>query len=97
MIVLIIPLMLWMPISRNPNSPFALVCSFLPPISPFIMVVRLAGSEKIPYWQIPASIAVGALSVWFAAWAAAKIFRIGILMYGKPPNLKTLLKWIARA
>lgn len=97
MIVLVIPMMLWMPISRNPNSTFALICSFLPPISPFIMVVRLAGSEKIPYWQVPASIAVGALSVWFAAWAAAKIFRIGILMYGKPPNMKTLMKWIAMA
>lgn len=97
MIILVIPMMLWMPISRNPNSTFALICSFLPPISPFIMVVRLAGSEKIPYWQVPASIAVGALSVWFAAWAAAKIFRIGILMYGKPPNMKTLMKWIAMA
>ena len=44
-----------------------------------------------------ASMAVGALSVWFAAWAAAKIFRIGILMYGKPPNFKTLLKWVSMA
>jgi ABC-2 type transport system permease protein len=97
MIVLIIPMMLWMPISRNPNSIFAVVCSFLPPIGPFVMVVRMAGAEKIPYWQIPASIAVGALSVWFAAWAAAKVFRIGILMYGKPPNFRTLMKWIAMA
>lgn len=97
MIVLIIPMMLWMPILRNPNSTFAQVCSFVPPISPFIMVLRLAGSEPVPFWQIPASIAVGIVSVVFAVWAAAKIFRIGVLMFGKPPNLKTLIRWVRMA
>ncbi len=97
MISLFIPMMLWMPLSRNPNSMFAQVCSFLPPISPFVMVIRIAGSEKIPFWQIPASMAVGLLAVWFAAWAAAKIFRVGALMYGKPPNFSTLIRWIRMA
>lgn len=97
MIVLIIPMMLWLPISRNPNSMFAQICSFIPPINPFIMVIRLAGSEKIPAWQIPASMAIGIVAAVIAAWAAAKIFRIGVLMYGKPPNFTTLLKWIRMA
>lgn len=97
MIVLIIPMILWMPIMRNPNSMFAQVCSFVPPISPFIMVLRLAGSEPIPTWQIPASIIVGFISVAIALWAAAKIFRIGVLMYGKPPNFRTLLHWVRMA
>ena len=97
MIILVIPMMLWFPISRNPNSTFALVCSFIPPINPFIMVLRLAGSEKVPAWQVPLSIAVGLLAVVFAAWAAAKVFRIGVLMYGKPPNLATLIRWIRMA
>lgn len=97
MIALIIPMMLWLPLSRNPNSMFAQICSFVPPISPFVMVIRIAGSEKIPFWQIPASIAVGLLAVWFAAWAAAKIFRVGVLMYGKPPNFPTLIRWIRMA
>lgn len=97
MIALVIPMMLWLPLSRNPNSVFAQICSFVPPISPFVMVIRIAGSEKIPFWQIPASIAVGLLAVWFAAWAAAKIFRIGVLMYGKPPNFTTLVRWIRMA
>lgn len=97
MIVLIIPMMLWMPIMRNPNSAFAQIVSFLPPISPFVMVLRLSGSEKIPQWQIFVSIGIGALAAVFAAWAAGKIFRIGVLMYGKPPNLPTLVRWIRMA
>jgi ABC-2 type transport system permease protein len=97
MIVLIIPMMLWFPILRNPNSTFATVCSFIPPISPFVMVLRLSGSEKIPAWEVPASMAVGFASVFVFAWAAAKIFRIGVLMYGKPPNFPTLIRWIRMA
>lgn len=97
MIVLIIPMMLWMPILRNPNSTFAQVASFVPPISPFVMVLRVAGSEKIPTWQIPASIIVGFISVGVFLWAASKVFRIGVLMYGKPPNIATLIKWVRMA
>ncbi len=97
MIVLVIPMMLWFPIMRNPNSLFAQICSFIPPISPFIMILRLAGSEKIPFWQVGASIAVGIFAVFVFLWAAAKVFRIGVLMYGKPPNFKTLIHWIRMA
>ena len=97
MMVLVIPMMLWMPIMRNPNSTFATVCSFIPPINPFIMVLRLSGSEKIPTWQIPVSIAIGLIGVVVFCWAAAKIFRIGVLMYGKPPNFRTLIKWVRMA
>jgi ABC-2 type transport system permease protein len=97
MMVLIIPMMLWMPILRNPNSMFAQVCSFVPLINPFVMVLRISGSEPIPAWQIPAGIAVGLLTVVFMCWAAAKIFRIGVLMYGKPPNFATLVKWVRMA
>jgi len=97
MIILIIPMMLWMPIMRNPNSTFAQIVSFVPPISPFVMVLRLGGAEPVPFWQIPATIAVGLLSSVVAAWAAAKIFRIGVLMYGKPPNFATLIRWVRMA
>ena len=100
MLVLMIPLMLWMPISRNPNGAFATACSFIPPISPFVMVIRIpaaAGSTPVPIWQIGLSIAVGIVSVFIAVWAAAKIFRVGVLMYGKPPNFATLIKWLRMA
>jgi ABC-type Na+ efflux pump permease subunit len=97
MIVLVIPMMLWMPILQNPNSTFAQICSFVPPISPFIMILRLAGTESVPLWQVPATIVLGILTVFVMAWMAAKIFRIGVLMYGKPPNLTTLVRWIRMA
>ena len=97
MIVLMIPMMLWLPILQNPNSMFAQVMSFIPPISPFVMVLRLAGSEPVPVWQVIGSIVLGVVSVTFFAWAAAKIFRIGVLMYGKPPNFATLVRWVRMA
>jgi ABC-2 type transport system permease protein len=97
MMILIIPMMLWLPIMRNPNSTFATVCSFVPPISPFIMVLRLAGPEKIPLWQVIGSIVLGGVYIWAFLWGTAKIFRIGVLLYGKPPNVKTLIKWVRMA
>jgi ABC-2 type transport system permease protein len=97
MMILIIPLMLWMPILRNPNSVFAQVCSFVPLINPFVMVLRICGSENPPWWQIPASMVVGVAVLVFMVWAAAKIFRVGALLYGKPPSLGTLIKWIKMA
>jgi ABC-2 type transport system permease protein len=98
MMVLIIPMLLIMPISTNPNSMLAMTLSFIPPVSPFIMVLRIAAStEPLPFWQIALSIAIGLVSVCFAAWAAAKVFRIGVLLYGKPPNFATLFRWIRMA
>lgn len=97
MMILIIPMVVWMPLQRNPNSVFAQVISFVPPINPFVMILRLTGSEKVPFWQIPASIIVGAIGCFVFLKAAAKIFRVGVLMYGKPPSLLGLIKWIRYA
>ncbi|MFG0253023.1 MAG: ABC transporter permease [Phycisphaerales bacterium JB038] len=97
MLVLIIPMMLWMPIARDPNSTFSVVLSLVPPISPFAMMVRLAATEPVPFWQIAVSIVLGVVAVYLTIRGAAKIFRIGVLMYGKPPNFLTLLKWIRMA
>lgn len=97
MMVLIIPWMLFMPLTRNPNSTFATVVGLIPPISPFAMVIREAGTDPIPLWQHAAAIVIGIISVFVAIWATAKIFRIGVLMYGKPPNFATLIKWIKMA
>jgi ABC-2 type transport system permease protein len=98
MIVLIVPWLLMPAIVESPNSTLSVVLSLTPPIAPFVMVQRIAAStEPIPVWQIFGAIAVAAWTAVFAAWAAAKIFRIGILMYGKPPNLATLLRWVRQA
>lgn len=97
MMFMIIPWILWFPISRAPNAMLAQVLSFVPGPNPFVMVIRLCGSEPVPAWQIPVSILIGVATAVFCAWAAAKIFRVGVLMYGKPPNFRTLIRWVRMA
>ena len=93
MVIIMIPWFLWMPISRDPNSVLAVVLSFVPPISNFVIMLRLASSTPPPLWQTLLSIAVGAAGVYASLWFAARVFRIGLLMYGKPPNFATLVRW----
>lgn len=97
MLVVMLPWFLWMPISRAPNSLFSQILSFIPGINPFVMVIRITGSEPPPAWQIWVSILISLLTAAFCAWFSAKIFRVGVLMYGKPPNLRTLIKWVRMA
>ncbi|UCD75993.1 MAG: ABC transporter permease [Phycisphaerales bacterium] len=94
MLVMMIPWMLWMPISQAPNGSLATLFSFIPPASPFALIIRRAAEEPIPAWQMPLAIAWGYLCVVAMVWMAAKIFRVGVLMYGKPPTPIELLKWI---
>ena len=93
MLIVMIPWILWMPISRDPNSVFAIVLSFIPPISNFVMMLRLASATPPPLWQGFLAIVVGAAGGYASLWAAAKVFRIGLLMYGKPPTFSTLVRW----
>jgi ABC-2 type transport system permease protein len=94
MIMVWIPWILWMPISQAPNGPVALAFSFIPPAVPFIMILRLAADEPVPLWQVGASIVWGYACVVGMIWMAAKIFRVGVLMYGKPPSPFQMLKWV---
>jgi len=93
MLIIMIPWFLWMPISRDPNSALAVVLSFVPPVSNFVIMLRLASSTPPPVWQTLLSVAAGAAGVFVSLWFAARVFRIGLLMYGKPPNLATLVRW----
>ncbi len=98
MIVVMIPMLLMMPIISNPAGRMATVMSFIPPISPFVMVLRMSSvSQPPPMWQLLAAVALGVVTVFVFLKGAAKIFRIGVLLYGKPPNLPTLIKWIRMA
>jgi len=96
-ILFVIPWILWLPISANPNSALSVSMSFLPPVNTFAMLLRMASSTPPPLWQVWLSIAIGVASVFCALWVAAKVFRIGLLMHGKPPNFATLLRWIRAA
>ncbi len=97
MLILMTPWLLWPVISRDPDSTLSIVASFLPLINVFGMLLRIASTQPPPLWQVWLSIGIGAASVVGAVWVAAKVFRIGLLMHGKPPNLRTLLRWVRMA
>ena len=97
MMLMIAPWVLWMPISRNPDSMLAVVVSFLPPVNTFGMLLRLSSTTPPPMWQVWLSIGIGIVGVIAAVWFTSKVFRIGLLMFGRPPNLATLIRWVRAA
>ena len=97
MLVIMVPWFLWPAVSRNPDSTLAVVTSHLPPINTFTMLFRMASSQPPPWWEVWLSIGTGLVSVVAAVWVAAKVFRIGLLMHGKPPDFRTLIRWVRAA
>jgi ABC-type Na+ efflux pump permease subunit len=97
MLLMMVPWMLWMPISQSPNGGLATAFSFIPPAAPFAMILRLAAEEPVPGWQIPLTIVWGYLCVVAMVWMAARVFRVGVLMMGKPPSPLELIRWIRYA
>jgi ABC-2 type transport system permease protein len=93
MLILVLPWLLSAPISRDPSSPLAVTLSFVPPVNSFAMLLRVASATPPPAWQILLSIAIGVASAWLALKFAAKVFRIALLLHGKPPSLGTFLRW----
>ncbi len=78
--------------SRDPDSPLAFWASMFPFFSPFVMPARLIAEP--PIWQILLSAAILLASVVGLIWISGRIYRVGILMYGKKASLKELAKWI---
>jgi ABC-2 type transport system permease protein len=95
--VMMVPWVLAAPIARNPNSLFSTAMSFIPPVNTFAMLLRLTSSAPPPVWQVWLTIVIGIASVCAAVWFAAKVFKIGLLMHGKPPDFGTLLRWAKEA
>ena len=93
----IIPMIFWFYIAEHPASLFSLVLSYIPPITPFVMVLRICSDPDTPLWQVVSTLALLWCSVLVMIWAAGKIFRVGVLMYGKPPSLRELLRWVRYA
>lgn len=78
--------------AQNPDGPLALWCSMIPFTSPIVMMVRLPFG--VPAWQIILSISILVLSFIGTTWVAGKIYRTGILMYGKKTTWKEIWKWV---
>jgi len=96
-LILMLPWLLAAPISSDPDSALSVTLSFLPPLNSFAMLLRVASTNPPPVWQIWLSIAIGFASVVPALWFAAKVFRIGLLLHGKPPSFATLVRWVREA
>lgn len=79
-------------IANAPNSSLSIWLSMIPFTSPVAMMLRIP--YGVPYWQIGVSIAILVLTFIVFTWLAAKIYRTGILMYGKKVSWKELIKWI---
>ena len=96
-LVCIIPLMSWMKIVNDPSGVFSRVLSFLPPTTSMVMVLRLSADSDIGLPEVLATIIVLALSVWAFIWMAARVFRTGILMYGKRPRIREMFRWLIKS
>ena len=77
---------------QNPDGPLAFWCSFIPFTSPMVMMVRLP--FEVPFWQILVSLVILFASALLSVWISAKIYRVGILIYGKKPTFKEMIRWI---
>ena len=83
-------------VMRAPESGLAVGLSFVPTITPFAMMLRLVMPPGPPLWQVLASVVLLVATTATVVWGAGRIFRVGLLMQGKPPNIPELLKWIRR-
>ncbi|MDP5231810.1 MAG: ABC transporter permease [Cellulophaga sp.] len=98
----ILPLMLaiyvgFFSVFNNPHGPIAVAFSLFPLTSPIVMLMRLSsglGEGGVPIWQLVLSIVLLIVTFIIIVWFAAKIYRVGILMYGKKPTYKELYKWL---
>lgn len=89
---MIVPLMTLMLLIQNPASTFAVVLSLIPLFAPMMMLARIILLEP-PMWQILLSIALLLATIYLSIIFAARVFRVGILIYGKRPNLRELIHW----
>ena len=103
MLPVIMPLMLaiyvgFFSVFENPHGPIAVGFSLFPLTSPIVMLMRLSsgvgGADGVPWWQLITSLILLIGMFIFIVWVAAKIYRVGILMYGKKPSYKELYKWL---
>lgn len=92
MLPIILGLLMMLAVINDPNSPIAFWFSVIPFTSPIVMMARIP--YDIPMWEIALSLVLLYASFMVMVWLAAKIYRVGIFMYGKKPSLKELWKWM---
>ena len=96
-LVSVLPMMAWMKLVQDPGGTLARVLSFIPPLTPMVMILRMSATSDISPIEKAASIVLLLASVLAVMWLAARVFRTGILMYGKRPRLQEVLRWLRQS
>jgi ABC-2 type transport system permease protein len=91
--LIVVPMMLFTMVMANPDSTLSIVLSMVPFFAPTLMIMRIAMVNP-PLYQVIGSMVGMVLAILAAVWFVAKIYRVGILMYGKRPSIAELGKWI---
>ncbi len=97
MMPLILSVIFIVNIFQHPSSPIAMFGSLFPFTAPLVMFSRIAIQPETPLWQIALSIGLMVATIYGMIWLCGRIYRVGILMYGKKPNLPEIMKWIKYA
>jgi ABC-2 type transport system permease protein len=80
---------------NNPNSPWVVAASLFPPTAPLVMVPRIGMlSAPYPWGQLALSLVLMVFTIWAVIWFASRLYRVGILMYGKRATLPEILRWL---
>ncbi len=95
-LVLMIGLYSVMPIVRDPNSTYSTIISFVPFVAPITMPTRIL-TETPPFWQIGLAVLLNLLTIFGLIWLTSRVYRIGMLMYGKRPTIPEIWRWIRTA
>jgi ABC-2 type transport system permease protein len=81
---------------RDPNSPLSFWVSIAPFFAPMTMPIRIL-AETPPFWQIALALALNGLTIMAVVWLASRVYRVGMLMYGKRATIPEILKWVRQA
>jgi ABC-2 type transport system permease protein len=92
-LLLVVPMVIFNMIIANPTSSASIVLSMIPFFAPTLMMMRIAVVNP-PLWQILLSMAIMVTTILLCVWIAARIYRVGILMYGKRPSIAELGRWL---
>jgi len=95
-LILVVSFYLFWPVSRAPDSPFSFWVSMIPFSAPVAMLVRIV-TQTPPFWQIALSLLIGFSTVFLIMWLASRIYRVGMLMYGKRASIPEAIRWARQA
>ncbi|MFW6146069.1 MAG: ABC transporter permease [Planctomycetota bacterium] len=95
-LTMVVPMIAWFNLSQDPNGLFARVFSYIPVTTSMVMMLRITAGGDL--WAGEIVLSMLALAGWIAValWASSRLFRVGVLMVGKRPGLREILRWVRR-